>query len=96
MEIEKQIFDSFNGRIRNGLKRGGIYTLEDLLGKTEIDLLHITHIGYRSTATIKKVLKKHGLKLHYIPNQPRAPWVHNDKKQKNRISRAVKTIVTGK
>ena len=90
----EEIFGSFNNRIRNSLNRRGIYTVDELLTKTEIDLLHFTNMGVHSVEQIVKTLKKHGLQLHYIPNQFSAVYVN--RKKVNRVRRAMKVLLTGK
>lgn len=95
----EQIFDSFNGRIKNSLGRNGIHTTEQLLTKTEIDLLHFSNMGLRSVEEIVKTLKKHGLALDYIPNQYSAVYVRGKmrkRKKTNRVSKAIKVLLTGK
>lgn len=72
MNNEKQqdkLISSFESRITNSLKRNNIYTTEQLLEKTEIDLVHFTNLGWGSVDKIVKRLKQEGLELRFEPNQ---------------------------
>lgn len=70
LEKERQAFvnDSidnltFSTRATNCLKAGAIYTITDLLNKTEDDLIQIPNMGKLSIKDIKDVLKANKLKL---------------------------------
>lgn len=50
-------------RSRNCLDRGGINTIADLVGKTELDLFRIRECGRISVREIKRSLQERGLSL---------------------------------
>lgn len=50
-------------RAKNNLNRGGIYTVGELINKTEDELLRIRNMGAKSVTTIKDRLAEMGLSL---------------------------------
>lgn len=69
MQEQDKLISSFESRITNSLKRNDIYTTEQLLEKTEIDLVHFTNMGWVSVDKIVKALKQEGLQLRFDPDQ---------------------------
>ena len=62
--LEKMIEDlEFTVRSYNCLKRAGIHTVQDLIGKTEDDMLKVRNLGQKSLDEIKKKLEELGLGL---------------------------------
>lgn len=50
-------------RSKHGIKRAGINTVEELINKTEQEVLKFQNIGKKSLENIKESLKKHGLEF---------------------------------
>lgn len=62
--LEKNIEDlEFTVRSYNCLKRAGIHTVQDLIAKTEDDMLKVRNLGQKSLDEIKKKLEDLGLSL---------------------------------
>ncbi len=62
--LEKNIEDlEFTVRSYNCLKRANIHTVQDLIGKTEDDMLKVRNLGQKSLDEIKKKLEDMGLSL---------------------------------
>lgn len=62
--LEKMIEDlEFTVRSYNCLKRAGIHTVQDLIAKTEDDMLKVRNLGQKSLDEIKKKLEELGLGL---------------------------------
>jgi len=53
----------WSARTRNAFGRGGIRTIEDLLAKTQDDLLQLRNFGATSLFEVREVLAKAGLSL---------------------------------
>jgi hypothetical protein len=51
-----------SGRTKRGLIRGGIYDFNDLLMKTDSDLMNIENFGKESLAEVKQMLIDQGLR----------------------------------
>jgi DNA-directed RNA polymerase alpha subunit len=64
-----EFISSFENRIQNALGRQGVFTKEQLLTRTEIDLSEFTNLGWTSIEKIVKALKREGLQLGFDPNQ---------------------------
>ncbi|MGP1572978.1 DNA-directed RNA polymerase subunit alpha C-terminal domain-containing protein [Aggregatibacter segnis] len=58
-----ELRDIFNMRTINCLSSAGIYSMDDLLQKTELDLLKIPSLGKLTLKFIKEVLSSEGLSL---------------------------------
>lgn len=58
-----ELRDIFNMRTINCLSSAGIYSMDDLLQKTELDLLRIPSLGKLTLKFIKEVLSSEGLSL---------------------------------
>lgn len=58
-----ELRDIFNIRTINCLSSAGIYSMDDLLQKTELDLLRIPSLGKLTLKFIKEVLSSEGLSL---------------------------------
>lgn len=55
--------ESFETRIKNSFKRHGVFSIEQLLEKTEEDILDFSWIGIRSLEKIKIALDAKGFYL---------------------------------
>jgi hypothetical protein len=62
-DMTLKVDELFNCRTQNRLQRDGIYTLSDLLSKTEIDLLQLPDLGPKSIKHIQQVLRILGYRL---------------------------------
>lgn len=96
-----EFISSFNTRIKLGLARQNIYTTEQLIEKTAIDLLHFPNLGLISVSNIVLELEKIGLKLKqsleeksavYIPKKLNINLYMNEQKQKEFEITKVKKI----
>ncbi|MBQ6519933.1 MAG: phage integrase N-terminal SAM-like domain-containing protein [Anaerolineaceae bacterium] len=56
-------------RVYNSLRRSGISTIEELVVKTEKDLLKLRNFGALSLSEVKESLAKEGLKLKQMPKE---------------------------
>lgn len=96
-----EFISSFNTRIRLGLARENIYTTEQLIEKTAIDLLHFQNLGLVSVSTIVLELEKIGLKLKqdseeksgvYIPKYLNIHFYMDQQKEEEIKIRTVKKL----
>ena len=85
------IISSMTPKVQRRLGYIGVFTTEQLVQKTEIDLLSISSFGYSSLDNVVKTLKKHGLKLRFDPNQPTGYIPHRPNKVRA-VKRAVKNL----
>ena len=63
VRMTKELRSIFNMRTINCLSRAGIYSMDDLLQKTELDLLKIPSLGKLTLKFIKEVLSSEGFSL---------------------------------
>ena len=89
-----ELISSFDSRTKNALKRHGVFTTEELLTKSEIDLGYYSNLGWYSIDKIKKALKKKGLKLRFDPNQKvlHHPGKPKKPKKSKELKRAIKNL----
>lgn len=63
VRMTEELRSIFNMRTINCLSSAGIYSMDDLLQKTELDLLKIPSLGKLTLKFIKEVLSSEGLSL---------------------------------
>lgn len=63
VRMTEELRGIFNMRAINCLSSAGIYSMDDLLQKTELDLLKIPSLGKLTLKFIKEVLSSEGLSL---------------------------------
>lgn len=63
VRMTEELRGIFNMRTINCLSSAGIYSMDDLLQKTELDLLKIPSLGKLTLKFIKEVLSSEGLSL---------------------------------
>lgn len=95
MSIENnsdELISSFNNRIQNSLHRHGVFTTEQLLQKSKIDLLEFSNIGLVSVDEIIAALKKRGLSLREAPEQTTKIYIQKPKTKKQIFKTFLKQI----